>query len=621
MQPLRKEAEILVALRRACVDASDSCRHTARASGTTTTRKRQELAENCRRLSERLAEFSQTVDVKQQARCDFAGFMETCGLELGAKDLVFPENTAKLEAVQKLQDAVLTLRKQKRYASLGQSHPLTLLVEQQLASIDKARTILSETALDGIVWASIPNPIVAIAQDLISAVSVSDAVEESGEQIRRLTFAAEECAEQQAQAVQDGDMKLCEVLYFKKIALQESMVGVFNTTYATLDKHHLDEYLQPMKKVHLVHTKLNDDISVLMKRHEVTKAKVKGDLRALDEHGYQLKNQAADCQAQFAKFMQDCGRSLEQNQKNQDQCLAAIEELEKRVAVLGEERNVIVERQLFAVEKEKRRVVDATNFAKFQTQHEAILKATLQNAEAAEEITDIFDEMVCQSCNQLEQHLRAVEDSVEVTRLKTHETRLEHFRGLYLTLGDLQYKKERNLEELDKKIAHTHIQQELAMETFNPKAKEFSQLKKDLVKVREEMESQLHTIQQKSVLHIEAFKPTEVALVKTGKAFLHPVEELDRNNRNRQAKLLEYHKLMGSEEQDAMHPVDEMQAIEDLRGSMQPRKPKSSQGTSASAAPTTASGQAAAKVRTASSSGLSLPGEPMGSPSRRLGPN
>jgi hypothetical protein len=280
-----------------------------------------------------------------------------------------------------------------------------------------------------------------------------------------------------------------------------------------------------------------------------------------------------------------------------------------------------VDRQIAAVEKERRRLVDVANFAKFQSQHEAVLKATLQNAEAAEEVTDIFDEMLCNSCNQLEQHLRLVEESVETARLKTHESRLAHFRNLYLTLGDLQYKKERNLEELDKKIAHTHIQQELAMETFNPKAKEFSQMKKDLVKVREEMETQLTTLQQKSVLHIEAFKPTEVALTNSGKTFLHPVEELDRMNRNRQAKLIEYHKLMGSDEQN-VEPADELQAIEDLRNQMQPRKPKSSSGSSSTVStPMTASGQAAAKVRTSSSSGLSLPAETGMSPSRRLGPN
>ena len=616
MQQLRKEAELLVALRRACVDAADACKQTVRSTATATSKKRFEFAEQCKRLNERITDFVKASEVTKQQKCDFAAFMEMCNLQLGPKELVFPDATSKLDPLAKLVESVQTLRKLRNYASLGAHSPLTIMTEQQLTALDKCRTILSETALDSSLWTSLPNPILSIGQELISQPSTADVVEEADEQIKRLTFASEECAEQQAQAVQDGDMKLCEVLYFKKIALQESMVDVFNKIYAALDQHHVDAYLQPMKKVHVIHTESNKEIAALMKRNETIKLRVKSDLRALDEAAHGLRTSASESAAQYTRFIDDCKRSLEQNQKNQDQCLAAIEELEKRLVVLAEERSTVVDRQLVAVEKEKRRLVDVANFQKFQLQHEALLKATLQNTEAAEEVTDIFDEFMCNSCNQLEQQLRLVEDAVEQERLRTHEKRLAHFRNLYLTLGDLQYKKERNLEELDKKIAHTHIQQELAMETFNPKAKEFSQLKKDLVKVREEMESQLNTLQQKSVLHIESFKPTEVALVNSGKQFLHPVEELDRMNRTRQQKLLEYHKLMGSDEKEAAaSPQSEMQAIEDLRNQMMPRKPRSSNGlTKRSSSGALGAGGVASELQP-------LPDAVGSSPTRRLGPN
>lgn len=44
-------------------------------------------------------------------------------------------------------------------------------------------------------------------------------------------------------------------------------------------------------------------------------------------------------------------------------------------------------------------------------------------------------------------------------KLAVHEEYLQSFRSMYLTIGDLQYKKERNMEELDKKIQTAHIQQ------------------------------------------------------------------------------------------------------------------------------------------------------------------
>eukprot|EP00658_Telonema_sp_P-2_P012615 TRINITY_DN14803_c0_g1_i2.p1 TRINITY_DN14803_c0_g1~~TRINITY_DN14803_c0_g1_i2.p1 ORF type:complete len:310 (+),score=102.73 TRINITY_DN14803_c0_g1_i2:91-930(+) len=173
---------------------------------------------------------------------------------------------------------------------------------------------------------------------------------------------------------------------------------------------------------------------------------------------------------------------------------------------------------------------------------------TLASCEVADEVTDLMDEFVCSACNAMERHLRCVQADVEKHRMSSHELRLEHFRGMYLTLGELQYKKERNLEEIDKKIAHTHMQQDLMMETLNPRAKEFAQAKKELMKVRDEMESQIEVINEKAVLQIEAFKPTEVLLLEAGKDFVHPVHELQQRNQARQQKLLQYHKLMSSED-------------------------------------------------------------------------
>merc|ERR1712093_927552 len=93
----------------------------------------------------------------------------------------------------------------------------------------------------------------------------------------------------------------------------------------------------------------------------------------------------------------------------------------------------------------------------------------------------------------------------------------------------------------------THIQQELAMETFNPKAKEFSEAKKALMAVRDEMQSQVQVLADKATLHIEAFKPTEEALIDAGKDFVHPAQELQQMNERRKQKLLEYNKLMSTE--------------------------------------------------------------------------
>ena len=61
-------------------------------------------------------------------------------------------------------------------------------------------------------------------------------------------------------------------------------------------------------------------------------------------------------------------------------------------------------------------------------------------------------------------------------------------------LGDLEYKKERKIEEVGNAIQAAHVQQELCNDSLNPNAKKFSDQKKDLLKQRDELELELRDI-------------------------------------------------------------------------------------------------------------------------------
>lgn len=147
-----------------------------------------------------------------------------------------------------------------------------------------------------------------------------------------------------------------------------------------------------------------------------------------------------------------------------------------------------------------------------------------------------------------------------------HGEYLSQFRGMYLTLGDLQYKKEANIAALEEKMEHARMQQEMMMESLNPKAKEYSALRKDLQKTRDDMESQVHTLREKSVLYIEAFEPTKQALLHAGKDFQHPVDELTTLNEQRRNKLIAYHQLLEEEAAGGAQDLDaEREQIDLLR--------------------------------------------------------
>lgn len=579
LELLRRSTEVNETLRRAAQECAAKAQRATR--GGVAKRMRDDLAQAVAQTQAQLAEYEKNAASSNASSSSFAIYnpmtlLQACEQQVPLASLTKPADQGDVSSLAALVESIAALRKRKGFLR-AKDTPLALSVEESLRLLDKADVILKETALDSIKWTPLPEGLLKLLADAIDQPHVTEEVLEFQEQLKRMIFSVEEITEQQQQAVMDGDMKLTETLYFKKITTQEAMVDVFNRLFTALDAYHSEYFVAPLKRVHDVHTEANGKVAALMKAFESLKAAVEGDMQRLKDVASKINEADRLAQAQFRSALDENDRQLDENRAAQEQCIAAIEELERHLAQLGANRVEIVTKRLDVVDANRRREGDVANFRRFYKDHMVLLEGTVQTCEAAEEVTDAFDELICNGCNAIEQHMRGVEAAIEKERLAAHDLRLQHFRELYLTLGDLQYKKERNLDELDKKIAHTAIQQEIAMETFNPKAKELANMKKDLMAVREEMDSQVQVLHEKAQLHIEAFKPTEVALIEAGRSFVHPVEELDALNRNRQQKLLEYHKLVQSDEQDAgeFDAQEELRRIEEERKSIRPRRPVS----------------------------------------------
>ena len=558
-------------LKRAVYESDDIAQKIHRSTAAACLKRGQEAQSALEQTVAQLEEYHRDVSFTDVQHFDPTCFLKECGQQTALDELVKDGDQGSTEGALRVGETVKNLM---RKTKDNQGH-LKKFLADGLQSIDKACTLLQETSLNSDQWASVPDSLLMLIGEVLDQEQVAALLEEHHETIKRMQFNADELTEQQQQAVVDGDMKLSETLYFKKITVQEAMVEVFNKAYTLLDVHGDEAFVTPLKRVHEVHNRVTSEMSAIMQKNDAVKSKVEGDLQRLNDHKKQLQDSDNSIASQYQSFVRENDRHLKENASGVIQCYEAIAELERKLEQLSRDRSDLVQRRIAAVDAEARRRADIANFFTFYNQQCKLLEATLQTCEVAEEVSDIFDEMLCNGCNALEQTMRDVDASIEDERMKLHETRLSHFRDLYLTLGELQFKKERNLEELEKKISHVHIQQELAMETFNPKAKEFSEMKKSLSKVKDEMNSQLAVLEEKATLHIEAFKPTEVALIESGKSFVHPVEELTKRNEMRQQKLLEYHTLMSQDEDTA--PPEEIEAelrqLEEQRKSMPRKKP------------------------------------------------
>ncbi|KAH9588711.1 Paraflagellar rod [Trypanosoma melophagium] len=509
--------------------------------------------------------------VNAMAEANSALFRTECGLEVEPNELLLPSNDndntetvhRRLQPLQRLLTATKDLRQLPQYnilvsaagkGSTEASHIPALvkglqdtleeclrLLEQDYATCARSGDVIAA-------WAEWAQPLVRLVSECLRMTPLDRVVEEPRERLRRVTFDVKEKQREQEDAVTDGDMVRSEQLYFEKTALLETMRPLYDQLEHAIESHKRECGDEPLHRLRALAQELTTrHAPPLIARQQQLKKRGYSDLDKLAARREEVRTTRNTQRAAFNVYLTEWDKLFAVNQQQQEGCLRAMEELEQRLRHLCEERACLVEDRLEMMTQERQRADDAAAFIAFASTQENALRSTMLNVEQTIFCAQSMQDTLRAGYQQLQSHLmEAVQQADEAQLLEVRKERLEHFRGLYLTLGELQFKKERHVEELDKRIEYYHVQQELAMDTFNPRAKEFSKAKKDLIEVRETVQEQVRGIAQRAAQQLEEFAPTEKLLLASGVQFRHPVEELAEMNAVRTQKLLEYHSLMST---------------------------------------------------------------------------
>ncbi|ESL11375.1 paraflagellar rod protein [Trypanosoma rangeli SC58] len=507
-------------------------------------------------------------------------FRAECGLVVEANELRLPDgdplSTAKptvpasaevvsrrLQPLQRVLASTNDMRQTQQYSkllaaagkgdALAESLPtlvkgLQAALEESLRLLEHGYATCTRSTDDIATWGDWTQALLRVLANALRVTPLERTTEEPQERLRRAAFDVMEKQREQEDAVMDGDMVRSEHLYFEATALLEGMRPLYDELEQVIETYKKDAGEEPIQQVRTQSTELSSNLApAMIMKEENLKRRCTADMERLAERREAVRSARTAQRASFSVQMVEWEKLFELNRQQQDACLRAIEELELRLRQLAEERTFLVEDQLEAISQERQREEDAVAFMAFADRQEASLQRTLLHVEQSLHCAQSISEAVRSGYRHLNRHLQdVVLKGVENRLLEVRKERLGHFRSLYLTLGELKFKKERHVEELNKRIEYYHVQQELAMDTFNPKAKEFSKAKKDLLKVKEEMEQQVELISQKAAQQLEDFKPTEKLLLASGVQFRHPVDDLAEMNAVRTQKLLEYHSLMST---------------------------------------------------------------------------
>jgi len=213
--------------------------------------------------------------------------------------------------------------------------------------------------------------------------------------------------------------------------------------------------------------------------------------------------------------------------------------LEQELAVLERERHKEVQRRIVEKEKDEHRKAEYAQFCNIVDYHLVPLERTIRNMDVNEQAANTIEEIYHAGFTSLHNELIAREKILRMVKTETHKEHVEVVRGLLLELGEIVYKKERMVEETEKGIHQAHIQQELLAETFNPNAKKFGDIKKGLLLTRDDLESDVKELKERSSAALEGFDNTESQLTSAGVTFVHPLKEAEHQLLATRTRMLE----------------------------------------------------------------------------------
>jgi len=475
---------------------------------------------------------------------DLAKLMRVCGLDMQPRELYKPEDKPQFMDVITLKK---TLQELKQHRNKTRVVSFTNMLDNALNMIEKVEEELRRSQLDATPLAQVPGPTLKLIEDAMNVTNIQSGLSSAEEQIKTVLAQIEKTNEIQNVAMSDGEMQIAEEQMYTKVQLQERLIDLIHDKYRIIAR--VEDENAPFKMTYETQKKANQDTTQMKEAKRRLKQRCEADLKQI--HGAIQKADLEDAEAMKRQSgnKDKSERYLHDNLEKQDECWRKIQDLERQLQKLGTERFEEVKRRIEEDDREEKRRVEYHQFLDVVSQHKKLLELTVYNCDVALRTVGLTEELVAEACTAVKTRHEYTAQELADLRLEVHKEYLEFFRMLYLTLGNLIYKKEKKLEELDRNIRTTHIQLEFCIETFDPNAKKFSDAKKQLYMVRAQTEEELAMLKEKQAKAQEDFQATEEALVATGIDFQHPADEQNEEILSRRAKMVEYRAHLSRQEE------------------------------------------------------------------------
>lgn len=495
-----------------------------------------ELAKLRRQAAELLRDIEAASDWQLRSKYDLQQLIRDCTLSLQPIELtgdVAPQS----EGIAQLGNHLAALKR--AHGDSVQFAAYNLFVDQATRRLSLLEGVLAKSNLDATATARIPDTLVVQLERVCKQPTVESIVSALEEAIDVATFKAEEAQRKRVDAVSDGEVHIAERLCYEIVAQHESMLGnVIQKARLLEGEAQENAVLEKVRGQYAA--KASDEFEKIKVRSTKLKARCEEDLKKM----FALREKVEEVEAATSsKVMEERARSeaaLQDNARRMEAVFVQMDELEKALEGLERERHREIQKRLVEKDKDEHRRAEFAQFCAVVDGHVTPLERTIRNMDVAIHAAEAVADLVSAGFTAVRDDLAERDRLLRDVKLEAHKQHVEVLRGLMVELGELVYKKERMVEETDKNIQASHIQQELLAETFNPNAKRFGDIKKRLLLNRDELETDVRDLKRRASATLEDFRYSEAALATAGVEFLHPVTEQEHHTLALRAKMMEF---------------------------------------------------------------------------------
>lgn len=354
-----------------------------------------------------------------------------------------------------------------------------------------------------------------------------------------LSAKQKECMSIRDQAHEDGAMNVAESETYRLADISEELADAQVEKIRIL-QHALEENVVSSAVRDAYSKQAIDDSNRIEQESGDLKSRCEMDLARL----YQLRKHVEEAEQQMCERTDRERAASDERLVNiaarQQEAWEQVTALIKQIRQLETDRHAEVKKRVEDKVKDEARKNEFAAFMAVANANAIDYDRTIKNCDTNIHCCKLMSEFLQSGFYTIQKSLTSRNEGIRDALLQARKVHLEVFKSLLFTLGDLGYKKERRIEEVGQQIQAAHIQQEMCNDSLNPNAKKFSDLKKELLRVRDELELEIRDVRDRQSAALEKYNPTDKALHEAGVAHRHPMEDLEERQLNMRAKMVGY---------------------------------------------------------------------------------